>query len=161
MPAAAFAAPKGPVTARLADWKKVPELQPFAEALAHLEGPALRRLPAGRHPIDGDRLFANIVRDATRDPSTAEFEAHRKYADIHFLVSGSEMIGYVPIEGLKVTKEYREADDIAFYARPARFTRIVLEPGRLALFLPNQPHLPNCHAGRPDKLHKIVLKIRM
>ena len=152
---------RGPVTAALADWRKTPELKRFERALAFLQDPASRRLAAGKHAVEGDSILANVVRDATRDPSSAQLEAHRKYADIHFLVSGSEMIGYAPADGLKVTKEYSETDDVLFYALPPRYTRIVLQPGRLALFLPGQPHLPGCHAGQPGQIHKIVMKIRI
>ena len=161
--AGVFAASKarGPVTAALAEWRNMPELKRFARALAFLEDPASRRLAAGKHTIDGERIWANVVKEATREPSSAQLEAHRQYADIHFLVSGSEMIGYAPADGLQVTQEYREADDVLFYALPERYTRLVMQPGRLALFLPGQPHLPGCHARRPGEYHKIVMKIQM
>jgi YhcH/YjgK/YiaL family protein len=62
-------------------------------AFEFLEQASNRELPAGKHPIDGDRFFAIVVRADSRSPETAEFEAHRKYIDIQYLVSGRETIG--------------------------------------------------------------------
>ncbi|HEY2895332.1 MAG TPA: YhcH/YjgK/YiaL family protein, partial [Pirellulales bacterium] len=57
----------------------------------------LASLESGRHEIDGDRVFALINRDPGRGRAGARLEAHRKYIDIQFLVSGQEEIGWRPL----------------------------------------------------------------
>jgi YhcH/YjgK/YiaL family protein len=133
----------------------------FPAALAFLHDPAALRLPAGRHPVDGDRIYANVVRDAMRDPASGKFEAHRKYADIHCLIRGSETIGFAPPARLKLIEPYQEGDDVLFYAVPPRFTRLLMKPGELVVFRPGDPHLPSCHGKNPCQIHKIVMKVRI
>ena len=51
----------------------------------------------GRHEIDGERLFILLQSYETK-PENDTPEAHRKYIDIQYLLSGQEQMGVGPLE---------------------------------------------------------------
>ena len=66
----------------------------FAKAFAFLRQEGLDKLKEGRHDIDGDGLYALVVRGTCKPPSQAKLELHRKYIDVQFLISGCDNIGW-------------------------------------------------------------------
>ena len=58
--------------------------------------PDIHLLSDGRVEIDGDRVFALVQRYETVMTDAPRFEYHRKYIDIQYIVSGEEVIGWVP-----------------------------------------------------------------
>ena len=69
----------------------------FAKALAFLAREDLAALEPGRHEIDGDEVFANVQELVTVPAGEKNYEAHRRYADIHYVVSGTELICVAPV----------------------------------------------------------------
>ena len=63
-----------------------------------------------------------------------KFEAHKKYIDIQFIISGRERIGYADIATLEPDTEYDAETDAAFYAKRENITGLVLESGMFAVF---------------------------
>lgn len=119
--------------------------------------------PDGRYEIDGERIFANVSTYETKSREGAQFEAHRKYADLQAMIRGCEVIGYAPLsDALRETREeYSAGGDIAFYTGESG-TDIVLRAGTCTLLLPQDAHMPCLHA--PDgaqTVTKIVVKIAM
>ncbi len=49
-------------------------------------------LPDGRHPVDGERVFALVSSYATGPSTEKRFEAHRRHADVQWIASGAERI---------------------------------------------------------------------
>ena len=129
----------------------------FSSAFAFLRRADLASLAAGRHAIDGDRLYALVQDYETRPLADGLLEVHRRYIDIQCVVSGEELIGYAPLAGQAVAEEYVEAKDIAFLRGPA--DPLVLRAGHFAIFFPHDAHMPGRTAGVPAKVHKIVLKV--
>lgn len=78
------------------------------------------------------------------------------YADIQYVVSGVERIGYAPLEGAREREAYDAARDVAFFEPGEQF--VVLEPGMFAIFLPGDVHAPCGAAGKPSAVRKIVVK---
>ncbi len=151
----------GIISDDLQNWNKHPELQPMADAFRFLIRTDLPTLEAGRYEIHGDDMYALVQRHESRSIESAEFEAHRLYLDIQYLIAGEEYIGVTSQQGLTVSKPYDEAKDIEFYLKPANYGKIMMHPGRFAVFYPRDAHLPNCHPNRPGPLHKVVVKVRL
>ena len=59
-------------------------------------------LEVGTYQIDGEKVFVMIQEYDTKLPEVCRWEAHYKYADIQFVISGAERMGYTPIENAKV-----------------------------------------------------------
>jgi YhcH/YjgK/YiaL family protein len=133
----------------------------LAQGLQLLHGGQLTKLPPGKHPIDGELLFANIQEYAGIAPKKGRWEAHHKYIDIQCVLQGSEIMGYTPVENLKVENRYSAAKDVAFYKGGVELgTRLVVEAGMFTIFYPGDAHMPMLrppkYAGR---VKKVVLKV--
>ncbi|RPJ60157.1 MAG: DUF386 domain-containing protein [Acidobacteria bacterium] len=155
------AKPMDIISDELKNWEKHVSLQKMADAFRFLSRPDLDELEPGRHDIHGDDMYALVQRSESRSIESAEFEAHRLYLDIQYLIAGEEYIAATPQQGLTVSKPYDESRDIEFYLRPADFQKIMMKPGRFVVFYPQDAHLPNCHPDRPGLLHKVVMKVRL
>lgn len=91
------------------------------------------------------------------------YEAHKKYIDIQYLLSGEERISCLPIERLKEVKPYNEENDAAFYAadpslQPSYFS---LLPGYFAIFYPQDGHMPQLCVDKPELVKKVVIKVKI
>ncbi|MDX8409987.1 MAG: YhcH/YjgK/YiaL family protein [Mariprofundales bacterium] len=118
----------------------------------------LNILTLGKHEIDGDRIFFLVNEYETRVVSDGDLEAHRKYIDIHCMVSGSEQMGYAPPCDCKPVKEYDDEQDYALYH--VENTRVRLDVGMFALFFPGELHLPGVDE-RVSSVKKIVVKVKV
>lgn len=128
----------------------------FRAGMEFLRRGDLESLPGGRHEIDGDRVFALVNRDPGRGHAGARLEAHRKYIDIQYLVSGREEIGWRPTEQCQqVSEPYDDSRDILFFADHPQ-TWIELPAGKFMIFYPQDAHAPLAATG--DNL-KVVIKV--
>lgn len=113
----------------------------------------------GRYEIDGDRLFVLIQRyDSRLENDTPE--AHKKYIDIQYLVSGQELMGVGPLEEMTQEVEARPEGDIWFYHGP--LSNILLTGHLFTALWPGDAHAP-CIAvdQKPTPCLKCVVKVRV
>jgi len=130
----------------------------FARAFEFLAKTNLGALAAGRHDIDGDRMFVLIDHKDGRGREGARLEAHRKYIDIQYTFEGMEEIGWSPLAACRPpTGGFDEAKDIGFFNDDRPSTWLSVPPGLFAAFFPEDAHAPL--AGR-GLLKKAIVKIR-
>ena len=143
----------------LANWKKYAwNLDRFRRGLEYIEG-LTPDAPIGTHRIDDDDLYCMVQSYETTPVEGHEFEAHRDYADIQFMLDGEESILWAPRPSLTITKPYKP--DIEFYALTPAPTDLVLSAGRFCVFLPDDAHAPCIAHGTPVKVRKAVVKVRL
>ena len=118
-------------------------------------------MPDGRHPIDGDIAYALVQSYETKEPAQNKFEAHRKYLDIQYVVSGQEVIHYAPLTSLESDTDYNAESDYALYREPRVSTALNLDPNSFALFFPQDAHKPGCISNRAELIRKVVIKVRL
>ncbi len=129
-----------------------------ATAAAFLRRPDLGSLAAGRYDLDGDRVYA-LVSDYTTSPATERrWEAHRRYIDLQFLVSGCERIGYAPVSRM-LPEPYDDKKDILRLSGDGEC--LTLTPGCFMLLWPEDAHMPGVAAADPGPVKKVVVKIRV
>lgn len=118
--------------------------------------------PDGRIEIDGQAMFANVSSGKTRPRSACCFEAHGKYIDVQYLLSGEEIIEHYTRDDLAVTQPFDADKDCVLYAPPPKtFHQVRLTPGTFCVFYPGEPHMPGVQAGNsPADVKKVVVKIR-
>ena len=145
----------------LKSWRTVGGVQGLEVGFEFLERTNFAGLPTGRHEILGDLVYTSAMKSPSRAPEAGQFESHREYIDIQYLVSGEEVIGVAPVEGLQVVTPYDAVKDTVFYAVPESFQELEVHPGHFAVFFPGEGHLPLCHSHGLHELHKVVVKVRM
>ena len=128
------------------------------KVFAFLKENNLEELPTGRHELEGPALYVNVDEYLTKDEEDARFEAHRKYADIQYVVSGEEQIGVLPLEITTVTEPYKEEIDIVFLATDSSNYRVAV-PGKFFIFFPQDAHQPCVKLADNAKVRKIVAKV--
>ena len=114
----------------------------------------------GRYDLDGDRVFANVQGYEPKEFSDEMlFEAHKKYIDVQAVISGSERIDWVPLDGLtEESEEYSKGGDIAFYSGESAI-EIPLHVGDFAIFMSQDAHKPSIKLGDCKDVVKVVVKI--
>lgn len=129
----------------------------LAAGLKFLKRTDLAGLAPGRHDIDGDRLFALVMEYDTKPREKAFWEAHRKYYDIQYVLSGEERMGFAPLSHL-AAEPYDEAKDFVPAEGDGDF--LLVREGSFAIFGPHDAHMPSLHPGaRPHPVRKVVVKV--
>ena len=128
------------------------------EAFAFMKKNDLVTLSRGKYPIDGDNVYATITEDPSKDFEKTNWESHKKYVDLQYIIIGEEIIGLYPVSKATVTKEYDEKKDLANYAADGKLLHSV--PGTFFLFFPTDAHRPNITPGGNKLVKKLVIKIK-
>ncbi len=115
----------------------------------------------GRHAIDGDKLFALVQTVRTEPAAERRFEAHRRYIDIQYVVSGAEVMEYSTFDDLRPAGAFDVKKDVGFFHEPASATRLLVAAGSFTIFYPHDGHKPCCMAGKPETARKVVLKVAL
>ncbi len=129
----------------------------FGKAFEYLINSDFNIIENGTYPIDGEDVFAIVQEYNTKDKSIAKPEAHQKYIDIQYIHSGSELIGVNTLNNQAVVVSEPD-NDIAFYKAETSF--IKLEKEMFAIFFPHDLHMPGIQISNPEKVKKIVIKIK-
>ena len=88
------------------------------------------------------------------------YEAHRKYIDVHYIVSGIEVIATADPSALAEVTPYSEEKDIAFYSGKED-GRYYLSSGQFMVCYPSDAHKVAIALGQPAPVNKIVFKIKV
>ncbi len=92
-------------------------------------------------PLCGDTIKTRVMSYETKDPKEAIFEAHRKYIDIQFTLSGKEAIVWLPEVLAKPRTEYDVKNDVLFYHNEmSNATLINNMPGQFMVLFPGEVH---------------------
>jgi YhcH/YjgK/YiaL family protein len=133
----------------------------FARGFEFLRRPDLATLADGTHRIEGDALFAMVSHPKTKPPDQRVWEAHRRYIDIQYIVSGGvERMGWSLLDRMTPSKPYDAQGDYSFFTGEA-CADVDVSPGHFVIFFPHDAHAP-CLAppGEPPRvIHKVVLKV--
>lgn len=131
----------------------------FEKGFQYLKETDMANLTEGRYDIEGDTVFVLISSYDTKKPEEKKPEAHRKYADIQYIIKGSEKIGYTHLEDQKITLEYNVENDIIFYDEVSFYFKLPV--GKFTIFLPDDIHMPGLIDGEVKKVKKAVVKVRL
>ena len=132
-------------------WKNISNLKNFKEAFKFLENKNIQSLEPKKYIIEGDKIYANIFKTKSRDIRLGKFESHKNYIDIHYLISGKEVIATSNVKNLEVIRDYDREDDSFLYSIPKKYEKLEMEPGNFAIFFPEDAHMPNCHINQQNE----------
>lgn len=132
----------------------------WQRAFAFLRDSDLLSLETGIHRIEGSDLFAIVQEYVTLEESETRYEAHRRYADIQYVIAGSERIGIVPLEDTIEVTRYDEEKDLVFLEAPSDVYHSATAE-HFFVFLPSDAHRPCVMIKERGKVRKIVVKVRL
>ena len=130
----------------------------YLNAVKFIEENDLSLFEVGKHVIDGDNLWVNIVDAELKQPEDARLEVHNAYIDIQVPMSGAESFGVKPRrECREPDDEYDAEKDILFY-KDKDWTTVTVNPGEAITFDPDTAHAPLIGIG---KIHKAIFKVKV
>lgn len=133
----------------------------WEKAFSFCKNNGLSKLEPKRYDIDGNNLFATISEYLSKNEEVAKFEAHRKYIDIQYVISGKEIINIAPLTTVKeVITPYNEANDIEFMT-VSNVVDYKATPANLFVFFPGDVHRPGLKDGVNSPVRKIVIKVKV
>lgn len=131
------------------------------KAFNYLKSTDLSKLELKRYDIDGDNLYVMVSEYLTKNEEDARFEAHQKYIDIQYVVSGKEMIGVADASQKQdVLEAYDPAKDIEFSTVTGSVNLKATSENFFILF-PENIHRPGLKDGMNELVRKVVVKVRI
>jgi biofilm protein TabA len=128
----------------------------IARGLRFLAQTDLAGLAQGRHELDGQRLYA-LVNDYTpKPPGEGRWEAHRRYLDLQYVVSGVEHMGVARLDRLSAG-DYDADRDVLRLSGAGDY--LTFGAGQFMILWPDDAHMPGIDAGVPGPVRKVVVKI--
>lgn len=120
----------------------------------------LEKMEIGDLILEENDLIVKVQEYFTKDEHDTKYEAHRRYADIQYLVFGSERIGIIGLEKTKVIVPYDDASDVVFLESGADQYRHA-DKRSFFIFFPGDAHRPCLRDGESTLVRKIVIKVRI
>ena len=127
--------------------------------LKWLEETDLVNLVDGRYEIDGKRVYASVQTYAPKED--AKYEAHRRYVDIQYMISGVENVGITSLKNCTTCKEYDGESDLEFFDINSEEEYLELSEGNFIILYPHDAHKPSIVKGDCNKVKKIVVKVKV
>ena len=129
----------------------------YVRALEYIRNTDLNSLESGKHLIDGDNLFVNIVDSKMKTPEEARLEVHDRYIDIQVPLSKAESFGVKPRSACtEPDGEFNAEKDILFY-KDKDWETVTVEAGKAVTFDTDTAHAPLIGEGT---VHKAIFKVK-
>jgi len=121
----------------------------------------MEKLENGKYEIEGDNLYVSIQDYKTKSINEGKFEAHKKYADIQYIIKGKEQLGYTNVMLLEPITEYDKIADITFFDTNSENSFIKAQEGDFVIFMPEDAHMPCIAIDNPEYVKKAVVKVKL
>lgn len=142
-----------------AHFKAFPER--WQAAFNFLKNSNLSLLAVGEYEISGQDVYASVSEYTPKEPVDCNFESHKKYIDLQYVIAGEEKIGIAKLNSVVPITEYDQNKDIIFYRQDAPATYKIATPNVFFVFFPNDAHRPSMKNTGNIKVKKIVIKIKV
>ncbi len=131
------------------------------KAFQFLRTQNLENLKPGTYIIDSNNVIATVSEVSPKQKDSTNWEAHRNFNDLQYIINGKASMGIASISGLaaKVIIPYTPADNETFSVDDGKY--YVAEPGTFFIFTPKEIHRPAFRVPGFDKIKKIVIKVRV
>lgn len=123
--------------------------------LDYIKSATFSALEDGRINIT-DTIWANLQTYQTK--MDALFEAHRKYIDVQYIISGTEKIGVADLKTCQPEIPYDTEKDIEFL-NTNKSTYIEMQQGDYLVLYPKDAHKPSISIDESVEVRKLVAKI--
>jgi len=120
----------------------------------------LEKIDKGRYELKGKELYVIVDEYITKNEQDTNFESHRMYTDIQYLVYGEEKIGITDVKNTTEITPYDNSKDIIFLAAEQNNYRKALSD-RFFVFFPGDAHRPCVKVDENINVRKVVLKLKV
>lgn len=131
----------------------------IANALNYIRNNDLSAVQPGRYEIEGDRLVMLVMELENTNTNENRLEGHRRYIDLQYWVSGSELMGHEILNSQPVLEAYNEKSDCGFYNCIASYLRLL--PGMFVIYYPSDLHTAVNDPLSNERVKKVVFKIQV
>lgn len=128
-----------------------------AKALQYIQHNDLSQITPGKYEIEEEKLVMMVFEFEASNTDECKLEGHRKYLDLQYWVTGSELMGHDILGSQKILEAYDEQKDCAFYSCLASYSR--LTPGMFVIYYPSDLHTAVADPLSTNRVRKIVFKI--
>lgn len=129
----------------------------FEKAMRFLYDHRNGDLELGRYEISEDD-YALVQTYETKPIEECQFEAHKRYIDVQYMISGAEAISWALTDHLHQADYDEQKDFIRLEGKGDIFP---LTAGNFFILFPSDAHQPKIMLEKSEQIRKIVLKIRI
>ena len=130
------------------------------KALAFFSGLNMEEETIGKHSVN-EWFFYSVSEYLTVPDTEKQYESHKKYADIQWIITGEEFIQYVSDTKLSAESTYDEENDITFFLGNDYSSQQKLVSGCFAIIMPNEAHKSGIMVKNSSRVRKLVGKVLM
>ncbi|MDO4228302.1 MAG: YhcH/YjgK/YiaL family protein [Capnocytophaga sp.] len=147
------------IIANLEQSNRYESLHPaFPKVFQYVKSHDLLNAELGKIEIDSDNVFIINSEPECLTKEAQVLEYHRKYLDIHILLTGEETIGWKNLSDCtQEQKVFDTENDFGLYSDEPT-TYVTLQPGQFAVVYPEDAHAPIIGKG---KIRKLVVKVQV
>ena len=106
-----------------------------------------------------DGIFALEQVYMSKERPECFFESHRKFIDIQFIIEGSEKIDVCDISRLTTDVPFDATKDLIKYLDFSDVSTLLLKKGDIAIFFPEDAHMPCLQDKTKELIRKTVVKV--
>lgn len=144
---------------KIRNWKKYFSNPLFEEVFMNLTKFNIRSDDGNYKNYSNEYYFKVMTLNTLKE--TNIIESHQKEVDIQILLKGKELIEIFDDSCVEIKDYYSAELDCQFYSqKEPSYTRILLQPGYMAIFFEEDIHKPLIPLnGIEEELKKIVIKV--
>lgn len=131
----------------------------IAEAFEHISHNDLKSIEKGKYDLIEGKLKMIVNEYEQKCIDRVKMEVHHENIDLQYWVSGTELMGYAPLENQSPMEPFNKEKDCGFYAGNGDFTK--LKPGMFAIYFPYELHTAVVDSEGDSNVRKIVYKIHV
>jgi YhcH/YjgK/YiaL family protein len=131
------------------------------KTFAFLRESDLHTLELKKYELDGTDLYAPVSEYITKNEENARYEAHKKYIDVQYVISGKELIGIAPVSLQKeIIEPYNDQKDVMFVT-VSQIINFKADSSKFFIFFPDDLHRPSLKDGENSHVRKVVVKVKV
>ena len=138
-------------------YETIPGLKEILDTMAEIHKD---NMPKELIQIDGANSFINPASIITRPVNLCRYEAHRQYADVHYIIEGTEEIIVSDLSEVTEIEVFSKDKDIGFYEGD-QGTVCILKPGDFLVCFPQHAHKVAVAPSACSDVLKLVGKLRV
>lgn len=129
----------------------------IALALKYISETDFSVIEKGKYQLDGDLVYAAVSEYQTKPIADCKIEAHKKYIDVQYIISGEEAMGLTLLKDQQPSIPYNEEKDCVFYEEPTSLVNF--KSGMFAIYFPHDLHQPCISINEGCTVKKVVVKV--